>query len=141
MGFVNAVKEQYNKGRKMIDDYQEGAAKRDKEAAERFKKKTQLLKEKTKLQKAKADYQKAKASSGSMFGGGSSMFGGGSGATFGSNAPVFSGTIGNTREPQPLQSHTWGIGGGMAQDKPKAARKPKKRRASSKGVKKVVYYR
>ena len=107
MGFIDTVKGQYKKGRKMIEDYQEGAKKRDMEATERFKEKTKLLKEKTKVKreyaKAKADYAKAKGGGKSIFeNNNNSMFGGGKGANMG---------LSNVKEPK---KQNWGIGGGYS---------------------------
>ena len=139
MGFFDTVKKQYKKGAKMVDDYQEGAKKRDMEAAERFRAKTKALKEKTKykkeLVKAKADYVKVKGKPKSMFDSGNSMFGGGKGADFGLGGGMSMGS----NKPASMTSQGWGVGGAMAQDKPKKARK--KRSKARKGkVKKVVYY-
>lgn len=112
----------FQKAKKTVQDYRDGAEERDRAATERYKQKTKLL-------KAKADYKKAKGSGRSMFDGGNSMFGGGS----------------SMKEPAPK---SWSIGGdtsngfagswSVGMEKPKA--KPKRKRSKPK-YKKVVYYR
>lgn len=115
----------FQKAKKTVQDYRDGAEERDKAATERFKRKTELL-------KAKAAYNKAKGSSGGGFFGGSgqSMFSGGGSLQ---EPPKKSWSIGNDTGGS--------FGGSWSVGMPQEAPKMKKKRAKKPKYKKVVYYR
>jgi len=136
-GFIATIAAGYAKGKKVLNDYQEGANKRDMEAAERLQAKTKALKAKAQAKnayaKAKADYAKAKGGGGFFGGQGKSMF---EGASFGGGSksePMFQGTIGGGGNG--YGAGAWNIG------QPAKAPQKRKKRASKPKYKKVVYYR